>query len=142
MHIINARDRERHASVSRDLPSEKAFLSTMSVFVDSYMLSGTRDECAGSLTRARILRKIDSDRSSTIENCPSSVPSRDTSIHRNEEKSRVKVRRVVRAENLHFDFPRAPLSFIKIDALKAGPTAGASLSLSLSLSLRLSRASP
>lgn len=37
-----------------------------------------------------------------------------------------------RVENLHSDFPRAPLSFIKIDALKAGPGPG-TLSFSLSL---------
>ncbi|KYN22970.1 hypothetical protein ALC57_04753 [Trachymyrmex cornetzi] len=49
----------------------------------------------------------------TIQVCAS----RATSIRRNEEKSPVKVHGS--SQTFHFDFPRAPLSFIKIDALKA-----------------------
>lgn len=73
-------------------------MGTMSRRVSNFIANQYRNDC----------RKI----IETVQVCASSG----TSIRRNEEKSPVKVHG---SRNFHFDFPRAPLSFIKIDALKA-----------------------
>lgn len=98
------------------IESKSALLYVAVPFADTYFFRKTLERLFVRRVSNFIVHQHRNDRRKTAETVQVRA-SRGTSIRRNEEKSSVKVHGSSR--NFHFDFPRAPLSFIKIDALKA-----------------------